>query len=283
MVTPELITYIRQQLAAGIPKEKIAKTLAPNGWSSQEISQAFLSISSPDLISSIGQKSVSPSFVGRKILLSSGLIITSGLYVFFQYAASSPKTSAIMLNELLPKQNTPVSSPVVDIVSSPNTPTVVEQTPLQSARQLQPDLTPDPSTTRTPVPATPTRATVHKPVTISKTVPIPAPVSTPAPIPGPKPKGQYADGTYTGNPADAYYGMVQVRAVIQNGALSDLRILQYPNDRNTSIRINSQALPILRQEAIASQSANIDAVSGASDTSPAFIESLSSALAQAKN
>ncbi|HVW71895.1 MAG TPA: FMN-binding protein [Candidatus Paceibacterota bacterium] len=93
--------------------------------------------------------------------------------------------------------------------------------------------------------------------------------------------GQYADGSYTGTAANAYYGYVQVKAVISGGKLTAVDILQYPNDRSTSRYINSQALPYLEQEAIAAQSANINTISGASDTSAAFKESLSAALAQA--
>jgi uncharacterized protein with FMN-binding domain len=110
----------------------------------------------------------------------------------------------------------------------------------------------------------------------------PAPTPTPAPAPKPKPAGQYADGTYTGSPADAYYGMVQVQAVVQNGKLANVQILQYPNTHSTSIYINQQALPYLVQEALQSQNANVNIVSGATDTSMAFQQSLSSALAQAK-
>ncbi len=112
-----------------------------------------------------------------------------------------------------------------------------------------------------------------------------APASTPTPAPPPvsKPQGQYVDGTYTGSGADAYYGTVQVQATISGGRITGVTFLQYPNDRSTSRYINSQAMPQLIQEAIAAQSANVSGVSGASDTSAAFKESLGSALAQAKN
>lgn len=100
----------------------------------------------------------------------------------------------------------------------------------------------------------------------------PAPVST----------GVYKDGTYTGDVADAFYGNVQVQAVIQNGRITTVNFLQYPSDRQTSIEINSQAMPYLQQEAIQAQSANVDIVSGATETSGAFIQSLQSALNQAK-
>lgn len=95
--------------------------------------------------------------------------------------------------------------------------------------------------------------------------------------------GQYKDGTYTGISANAYYGNIQVEAVINGGKLADVQFLDYPQDRRTSIRINNQAMPFLKQEAIQAQSANVDTVSGASDSSGAFRQSLASALSQAKN
>lgn len=98
----------------------------------------------------------------------------------------------------------------------------------------------------------------------------------------PKKTGLYNNGTYVGTRADAYFGNVQVKAIISNGKLTDVQFLDYPRDRSTSVRINSRALPILKQEAITAQSANINAVSGASATSPAFISSLANALSQAK-
>ncbi len=112
--------------------------------------------------------------------------------------------------------------------------------------------------------------------------PTTTPTPTPAPLPAPKPKGQYVDGTYTGGSADAYYGSVQVQVTVSGGKIADVQFLQYPNDRGTSRAINSQAMPLLRSEAITAQNAQVNGVSGASDTSAAFRESLASALSQAK-
>jgi uncharacterized protein with FMN-binding domain len=94
-------------------------------------------------------------------------------------------------------------------------------------------------------------------------------------------KGPYKDGKFIGNVADAYYGYVQVQVNITGGKISDVIFLQYPNDRRTSIEINSQAMPYLKQEAISAQSAKVNYVSGATQTSRAFKESLSGALQQA--
>ena len=93
--------------------------------------------------------------------------------------------------------------------------------------------------------------------------------------------GRYADGTYTGPVVDAYYGLVQIQAIVQRGQIADIAVLQYPSDRRLSVRINRYALPLLRDEVVSAQSANVDIVSGATLTSEAFIRSLGSALRSA--
>ncbi len=93
----------------------------------------------------------------------------------------------------------------------------------------------------------------------------------------------YKDGSYIGDSVDAYYGNVQVEAVIKNGLITDIQFLDYPKDRSTSLRISNMAMPVLQTETIRAQSANVNIVSGATQTSEGFIRSLSSALALAKN
>ena len=104
--------------------------------------------------------------------------------------------------------------------------------------------------------------------------------ATPTSLP-PKKTGLYKDGTYTGDVTDAYYGNVQIQAVVSGGRIATVNFLQYPNDRDRSVRINSYAMPILQSEAIQTQKSQVDIVSGATDTSQAFIQSLQSALAKA--
>jgi len=93
----------------------------------------------------------------------------------------------------------------------------------------------------------------------------------------------FADGTYTGPVTDAYYGLIQIQALIRSGRLIALKVLRYPSDRRTSIIINRQALPMLRDEAINAQSADVDIISGATLTSRAFIQSLGGALKKASS
>jgi len=120
--------------------------------------------------------------------------------------------------------------------------------------------------------------------TSSVTAPAPTTVPTTTITPGgtTAPGSLYKDGTYVGSVADAQWGYVQVQAVIQSGKISSVKFLQYPNDRDRSIYINSIADPMLTNEAIQAQSANVDIVTGATDSSDAFIQSLTDALSQAK-
>lgn len=91
----------------------------------------------------------------------------------------------------------------------------------------------------------------------------------------------YKDGSFTGSIADAYYGNLQVAVTISGGKITDVKFLQYPDTHATSVDINQQAMPYLKQEAMQTQSANVQIVSGATFTSQAFQQSLQSALSQA--
>ena len=64
--------------------------------------------------------------------------------------------------------------------------------------------------------------------------------------------------------------------------ITAVRVPVYPNHTDRSVFINQQALPTLVQETIQAQSARIDLVSGATDTSDAFAQSLQSAILKAK-
>jgi uncharacterized protein with FMN-binding domain len=114
----------------------------------------------------------------------------------------------------------------------------------------------------------------------------PEPMLPPAPTAAPPvavSTGKFKDGEYTGQIADAYFGDVQVKAVIRGGQIADVSFLSYPNHRRTSVRINTYAMPYLTSEAIKVQSADVNIISGATLTSEAFAQSLQSALDAAKS
>lgn len=92
---------------------------------------------------------------------------------------------------------------------------------------------------------------------------------------------QGASGKFTGPTENAYYGYVKVQAVVSNGKVQKVVVLQHPNDNGTSRYINSVAMPYLVKEAVQAQGANINLVSGATLSSEAFVKSLGSALSQA--
>ncbi|MCW2940888.1 MAG: FMN-binding protein [Actinomycetia bacterium] len=87
-------------------------------------------------------------------------------------------------------------------------------------------------------------------------------------------------GTFTGNPISTPYGTMQVAAVISNGTLTDIKLLQ-ETDGGHSHRIDDAAIPVLKSAALAAHSAKIDIVSGATYTSQGYAQSLQSALDKA--
>ena len=90
------------------------------------------------------------------------------------------------------------------------------------------------------------------------------------------------DGTYSGDTTDAFYGLMQVQLVVTGGKISDIKFLQYPDKPGHTTEVSTVALPMLRQEAIQKQSAPVDVISGATQTSDAFNQSLASALVKAQ-
>jgi len=74
------------------------------------------------------------------------------------------------------------------------------------------------------------------------------------------------------------FGPVQVRLTANGTRIADVHVLQAPNDRGHSTQINDYAVPILKQEVLRAQSADVDVVSGATYTSFAFAQSLQAAL-----
>jgi len=93
--------------------------------------------------------------------------------------------------------------------------------------------------------------------------------------------GTGADGTYTGTDVSTRYGSVQVEVTVSGGQVSDVTALQLTDTDRRSIQISNRAAPILKSEVLASQSADVSNVSGATYTSDAYLQSLQAALDQA--
>jgi uncharacterized protein with FMN-binding domain len=89
------------------------------------------------------------------------------------------------------------------------------------------------------------------------------------------------DGTFKGSPVSNPYGSVQVAITVSNGRVTDAAA-NYPTT-GQSASINAAAIPKLKQATIQAQSAEIDAVSGATATSESYTESLQAALDAARS
>ena len=86
-------------------------------------------------------------------------------------------------------------------------------------------------------------------------------------------------GTFTGPAIFVNYGTVQVKITVENGKITEAVAVQAPSGRND--RYTNMAVPILKQQTLAAQSANIKGASGASYTSYGWAKSLQGALADA--
>lgn len=107
--------------------------------------------------------------------------------------------------------------------------------------------------------------------------------SSPLPSPSSSAAANGSTRTVTGDAIDTRYGPVQVRITLSGKKITKVDVLQYPSEGARDMEISSAALPELNQEAIAAQSAQIDAVSGATFTSDGYTRSLQSALDKAKS
>ncbi|QIY69925.1 FMN-binding protein [Streptomyces sp. RLB1-33] len=107
-----------------------------------------------------------------------------------------------------------------------------------------------------------------------------SPSQSQAPSRTPSPGSTKTTGTktVTGDTIQTRWGPVQVRVTLKNGKITDVTAVSYPTDNPRDQEINSYAIPQLRREALAAQSAQIDSVSGASYTSDGYKQSLQSAL-----
>ena len=88
--------------------------------------------------------------------------------------------------------------------------------------------------------------------------------------------------TYTGSSVDTRWGPVQVRIAVADGQITSATAVVYPQNNHRDVEINAEAVPVLEQETVTSQSADIDMVSGATVTSDGYIQSLQSAIDQAR-
>jgi len=84
------------------------------------------------------------------------------------------------------------------------------------------------------------------------------------------------NGTFTGPSINVNYGNVQVKITVVNGRITDAVAVKAPTGKND--RYTNMAVPVLKQQTLKAQSANIQGVSGASYTSYGWFTSLQGAI-----
>ncbi|MDQ1542250.1 MAG: hypothetical protein QOH29_2976 [Actinomycetota bacterium] len=78
------------------------------------------------------------------------------------------------------------------------------------------------------------------------------------------------------------FGVVTVQLTVTNGKITKATVTSWPQNDQHSAQISSFAIPVLNSEVVAAQSAQINAVSGATITSNAYAQSLQAALDKLK-
>lgn len=87
--------------------------------------------------------------------------------------------------------------------------------------------------------------------------------------------------TFKGPVEYADHGAVQVSISVKNKKITGVKVATSPEGPR-SVFIQDQAIPLLKQETLRAQSAKIDEVSGATDTSGGYITSLQAAVKSAQ-
>ena len=85
-------------------------------------------------------------------------------------------------------------------------------------------------------------------------------------------------GTATGDAVDTRYGPAQVKVTVKDGKITAVEAVELQADDPRSQMISNYAAPILQQEVLSSQTADVDTVSGATYTSASYLQSVQSAL-----
>ncbi len=102
------------------------------------------------------------------------------------------------------------------------------------------------------------------------------PDSTPEPAPLPASLPAYADGEYTGR-GMGYNGQMKAAVTIENGVIVDIRIKSVVDDQEYVDKIQATLIPAM----LAAQSAQVDAVSGATSSSDGLMAAVGEALEKA--
>ena len=108
----------------------------------------------------------------------------------------------------------------------------------------------------------------------------PAPAGTVAATPAPThpAAGSEAVRSALGTSVNFSYGVLDVRVTVRGTHITAVTVPDMQTAEPASQQISEQAIPMLRAEVLSAQSANVNAISGATFTSQAYVQSLQAAL-----
>jgi uncharacterized protein with FMN-binding domain len=196
----------------------------------------------------------------RAVLTLSGTV--AGLAALFSFKTHVPGVAPVA----------EPSTPAGLSVSAPATPAASAAGSASASPSASAKKTPKASTPTTPTaPAKTTQAATHP-----ATHPATAPSSSAPPKAPPTTAPAKPSGNFTGPSENTQYGPVQVQITVANGKISAANDVQQPEDS-----IGANAVSQLNSEVLTAQSANIQAVSGATYTSNGYIASLQQAVDRA--
>jgi uncharacterized protein with FMN-binding domain len=204
----------------------------------------------------------------RAVLTLSGTV--AGLAALFSFKTHVPGVTPVAV------PSSPAGLSVSAPPAAPSSP--ASASPAKTARATAPKASSSPAApamTRTATPAAPA-------TTPARTTPTTAPPSKQPTTPGtPAPAKSTApakpSGTFTGPDENTSpYGDVQVQLTVADGKITAANDVQQPDDQ-----IGASAVSQLNSEVLTAQSANVQAVSGATYTSNGYLASLQQAVDQA--
>jgi uncharacterized protein with FMN-binding domain len=148
----------------------------------------------------------------------------------------------------------------------------------------EPETTPKTTTNRSAAPSTSPTAAPPVPNQPAATPTKPAGTGNGggnnAPPPPPPPAAdRMKDGAYLGREVDAGpHGDVQLRIQVAGGKMTTITIVKMPRSSGQSQKLTEDAFRKMTATALREQSAEVDIVSGATESCEAYIESLQSAM-----
>lgn len=193
---------------------------------------------------------------GLVTLSSAAIIAVYGAgYLRTQAAAAQIAAQQSQVRTIAPITLRTTVTPAATVATSTTTPVPTTDPSIVNGNNALPQAAPAPIST---VPATPT-------VPASA---LPSPTATTAPA------TRYKDGTFVGE-GNSRHGGVRAQVIIKGGKIVSAAIL------GCSTRYPCSVIDPLPPEVVSQQSTNVDMVSGASDSSAAYLEAVGNALAKA--